>query len=252
MTIHVNDIYKIQTDRETVRAKTFNTILNRCYAKIRYSVNRDDAYCLITIPEFIVGIPLYNMKKCTKYVILRLQKNGFFIKYYKPNILYIYWKMTELSSSSYLALDSKPHNHNYSKMLTIEPQKNTQYNTPSNTQYNTPSNTGYNTPSNTQYNTPSNTGYNTPSNTGYNTPSNTGYNTVPKSIYSAPSKPSPYSVPDKPSVYSSEFDTRKADYNTPSNTNQNKLQNDNEFSFTLRSNQAKSFLFDNYIPTKKR
>ena len=44
------------------------------------------------IPEFILGIPRYDISECTNYVINQLTENGFQIKYTYPNLLFISWQ----------------------------------------------------------------------------------------------------------------------------------------------------------------
>tara|TARA_B100000035_G_C20998352_1_gene553606 strand:+ start:841 stop:1170 length:330 start_codon:yes stop_codon:yes gene_type:complete len=43
------------------------------------------------VPEFVVGMPIYNGLECVKYVVRALKKNGFYVKYTHPNLLYISW-----------------------------------------------------------------------------------------------------------------------------------------------------------------
>ena len=40
----------------------------------------------------MIGIPKYDYKDCTAYVIEKLRENGFIIRYTHPNLLFISWK----------------------------------------------------------------------------------------------------------------------------------------------------------------
>jgi hypothetical protein len=238
MSLHVDDIYKLQTSRETIRLKTFNTILNRCYGQIRYSVNREDSYRIFSIPEFIVGTPLYNMNKCIKFIIIRLTNNGFRVKFYKPNIIYIYWEQKELATSSYLTIDYKPMHSNYNKyskpqQLSIKsPQPIQKY-------ISQQPPTNYNRES--TYNTPNRE-------STYNTVQPpTNYNR--ESTYNTPNRESIYNY-QKPSIYSNNTNNttnsnNSNNFNKP--TISDKLRTDNDFSFNLKNNN----LFGDYIPLKK-
>ena len=44
------------------------------------------------MPEILLGIPKYDYKDCTAYVIEKLRENGFVIRYTHPNLLFISWK----------------------------------------------------------------------------------------------------------------------------------------------------------------
>ena len=48
-------------------------------------------FTFFVVPEFIFGIPKYNIDTCVSYIIQKLEENGFLIKYTHPNLLYIYW-----------------------------------------------------------------------------------------------------------------------------------------------------------------
>ena len=39
----------------------------------------------------MIGIPKYDHRDCTAYIINQLQENGFIIRYIHPNLLFISW-----------------------------------------------------------------------------------------------------------------------------------------------------------------
>ena len=43
------------------------------------------------MPEMILGIPKYDHRDCTAYVIEKLRANGFIVRYTHPNLLFISW-----------------------------------------------------------------------------------------------------------------------------------------------------------------
>jgi len=53
--------------------------------------NVDVLYCWYQVPEFFVNLPVYNVDKCTKYLKIKLENNGFEVDFFKPNILYVNW-----------------------------------------------------------------------------------------------------------------------------------------------------------------
>ena len=52
----------------------------------------NNKFCMYVIPEFILGIPRYDISECTNYVMSKLTENGFQIKYTYPNLLFISWQ----------------------------------------------------------------------------------------------------------------------------------------------------------------
>jgi len=51
----------------------------------------DRTYCFYSIPEFIIGIPPYNVHELTSYIKQSLMKDKFQFIYIDPNWLFIYW-----------------------------------------------------------------------------------------------------------------------------------------------------------------
>ena len=111
------NIYTLNSKREQRKknkAIFYHKVLNLCYNKITYYSDKMQVQCFFTVPKFILGIPIYNLEECSKYISLYLQKKGFKSLYIKPNIVYIYWghipsyvSNPELSSNAKL-IEYKP------------------------------------------------------------------------------------------------------------------------------------------------
>jgi hypothetical protein len=50
-----------------------------------------ERYCWYVIPEIIIGVPRYDQGACIAYVMDTLQKNGFQVRYFHPNTVFISW-----------------------------------------------------------------------------------------------------------------------------------------------------------------
>ena len=48
-------------------------------------------YCWYSIPEFIIGLPMYSLIECKEYIENKLKKNGFKIEFFEPNIILVTW-----------------------------------------------------------------------------------------------------------------------------------------------------------------
>jgi len=87
------DITKLhihQERRNLEKTKLYNIILKRAYHRIE-TVAIHNHHCLFTIPEFLLGMPLYDAYQCSGYILQKLKKNGFKVCYYHPNIIHINW-----------------------------------------------------------------------------------------------------------------------------------------------------------------
>jgi hypothetical protein len=91
--IDIDDLYTRRREIQHNRVKTYQKILNRVHNKIKISSRQRDNMLFTTfiIPEFIIGIPSYDIAACTAYIIDKLKTNGFIIKYTYPNMLFISW-----------------------------------------------------------------------------------------------------------------------------------------------------------------
>ena len=91
--LSAKDVLAVQTQRLNKRSESFDKILEKCYKTIKKSVEvlRNNYNCLFEIPEFLIGYPLYDLNECIQFVVQKLTENGFYVKYFFPRILYIYW-----------------------------------------------------------------------------------------------------------------------------------------------------------------
>lgn len=92
--ISLDDLYDRKREVEMNKMKIYKTILNRVHTKIKMTARQrhDDQYLFYVVPEFILGVPRYDVGTCISYIIEKLEENGFVTKYTHPNLLFISWK----------------------------------------------------------------------------------------------------------------------------------------------------------------
>ena len=92
--INLDDLYNRTRQTNDLRLLVYKKILNRTHQKIKYSSRQKNTehYCFFVVPEFLVGTPRYDSAACIAYIMDKLSKNGFIIKYTHPNLLFISWK----------------------------------------------------------------------------------------------------------------------------------------------------------------
>lgn len=92
--LNLDELYERTRETSQTKIKTYQKILARIHTRIK-AISRqrnNNKFCMFLIPEFILGIPRYDIAECTNYVIEKLTDNGFQIKYTYPNLLFISWQ----------------------------------------------------------------------------------------------------------------------------------------------------------------
>ena len=122
--INIDLLHKKTQEKENEKKKTYEIILKKCHHRIKTVANMDNngCFCFYVIPNYLYGVPLYDLKSCVIYVVVALIKNGFDVKYTHPNLLYISW----LGKSN-----PKPKAIEYPKPKTFNKPRSTDSYTPS-------------------------------------------------------------------------------------------------------------------------
>ena len=92
--LNLDDLYKQEKITEDHKISIYQKILARIHNKIKHTsrLRNNSKFCMYLIPEFMIGVPRYNINNCTMYVIEKLTNNGFNVKYTHPNLLWISWQ----------------------------------------------------------------------------------------------------------------------------------------------------------------
>jgi len=92
--INLDDLYEKKQQHDLNKLNIFNKILSRVHSKIKIISRQkiDEQHCWFLIPEVMIGIPKYDNAACIAYIHEKLRDNGFYVKYYHPNLLFISWK----------------------------------------------------------------------------------------------------------------------------------------------------------------
>lgn len=92
-----NTLYNEQEKRDTLRLKTYNSILEQVHNKIKIIARlpKNDKTLLFTVPEFVLGVPRFSQRDCILYIVWNLRNSKFAVQYFQPNLLYISWQKQE-------------------------------------------------------------------------------------------------------------------------------------------------------------
>ena len=92
--INMEELYEKNKKQAMNVLNNYNKILTRIHNKIKFTSKQliNEQCCWFIIPEILLGIPKYDVKDCTVYVIEKLRQNGFVVRYTHPNLIFISWK----------------------------------------------------------------------------------------------------------------------------------------------------------------
>lgn len=111
--IDMKELYAPINEQYIKELQLYDNILKKCHSRILFNSKNKRTYCFYQIPEFMIGVPLYDVIKLKKYIINSLKSNGFELLYIDPNWLFITWnlkpnkKLSENTNVTKLKNDSK-------------------------------------------------------------------------------------------------------------------------------------------------
>lgn len=92
--INLDSLFEKKRQHNLSRLSVYQKILNRIHERIKHTSRQknSDEFCFYVVPEFMFGVPRYDVQTCVSYVMEKLEENGFVVKYTHPNLLFISWK----------------------------------------------------------------------------------------------------------------------------------------------------------------
>ena len=90
--INIYSLYKKQHEKQKIRISIYEKVLQKCHKRIKYVANVGKQETYFIVPEYMFGVPLYKQVACVCFLMIKLRKNGFQVKYTHPNFIYISWK----------------------------------------------------------------------------------------------------------------------------------------------------------------
>jgi hypothetical protein len=91
--ISIDELYEKKRQIDLNKLELFKKILNRIHVRIKTTAkhNVHEKFCWFVVPEVIIGVPKYDQAGCIAYVMNTLETNGFKVKYFHPNTVFISW-----------------------------------------------------------------------------------------------------------------------------------------------------------------
>ena len=89
--INIEKLKKDAEEKKKFRKKCYKKILEMCLSKIEIVAKTETTKTWYEIPAFVFGYPSYKIEEASKYVMKKLEENGFKVFFLKPNIIFINW-----------------------------------------------------------------------------------------------------------------------------------------------------------------
>jgi hypothetical protein len=92
--INIDELYEKKRQIDLSKLELFKKILNRIHVRIKTTSKHSihEKFCWFVVPEIIIGVPKYDQAGCIAYLMNTLQENGFNVRYFHPNTLFICWE----------------------------------------------------------------------------------------------------------------------------------------------------------------
>lgn len=91
--INIDDLYEKNQKKDLKQVAIFNKLLNRVHKRITLTSKtmKKDKHIWFVVPEYIFGEPIYDQGDCIGYLVVKLEENGFHVRYIHPNTLFVSW-----------------------------------------------------------------------------------------------------------------------------------------------------------------
>lgn len=90
--LNVFELNRIRDEKIIRKTETYRKVLEKIHVRIKENAKEGITFCFYTIPNIVLGLPMFDMEKCAEYVVDRLKKNGLVIIYTYPNLIYVSWE----------------------------------------------------------------------------------------------------------------------------------------------------------------
>jgi hypothetical protein len=97
--LNIMDLHRNITAKKNRINESFEKVLKIIHKKIVSHANQQKLACLVEVPTYVYGCPIYDYNVCVEYVFESLQKNGFFVKYFFPKFIYVSWDFDEINQA---------------------------------------------------------------------------------------------------------------------------------------------------------
>ena len=97
--LNIMDLHRNISEKKNRINESFEKVLKIIHKKITSHANQQKLSCMVEVPTYVYGCPIYDYNVCVEYVFDSLKKNGFFVKYFFPKYIYVSWDFDEINQA---------------------------------------------------------------------------------------------------------------------------------------------------------
>jgi len=94
--MQAKDIVAREKKRNDVKKETYKAMLEQFSRKIRTSSDLGQPDAILTVPQFMMGFPKYDMAKAVMYMCRQLERLGYTVTLMSPFDIKVSWKKVEI------------------------------------------------------------------------------------------------------------------------------------------------------------
>lgn len=99
--LNINSLHDEILEREAKKELIYEEVLTKVVDKIKFTNKKSsDCFLIYSCPNYIYGVPRYDLQPCLAYIMKKLTDKYFRVTYHAPNILFISWQHLPPKSSS--------------------------------------------------------------------------------------------------------------------------------------------------------
>jgi len=99
--LNINSLHDEILEREAKKELIYEEVFKKVVDKIKFTNKKsNDCFLLYTCPNYIYGVPRYDLQPCLAYIMKKLTDKYFRVTYHAPNILFISWQHLPPKSSN--------------------------------------------------------------------------------------------------------------------------------------------------------
>lgn len=115
--LSIHEVNRFMEHKKRESTNTFDMLYEKCNMMLLKYAKNEKYRFFYEVPEFVLGVPLYKLSDAVKYIMEKLLKNGFLVKYYFPKYLYISWCYDEVHKTRETKTITDSPNANNNKMI---------------------------------------------------------------------------------------------------------------------------------------
>lgn len=89
--LNISELRNTAHEKRRRRIETFDRLLEMCHKRIRRAAELEKFECEYDVPEYVMGLPLFNVNDCLDHIMNRLRTNGFQVQHVFPKTVRVTW-----------------------------------------------------------------------------------------------------------------------------------------------------------------